>query len=103
MKNSLPIIAKGTNEKGIIEYHLIADPAWDGFDSLVKYLLKHWKAEVSESVDEIYSRRWVLRVSGVPISIYHDSQVGNYFLREDGSDDQSLLEQIEKDLIRRLE
>jgi hypothetical protein len=68
----------------------------------VQYLKKHWQAEVIESSDSIYSRCWMLRSGGIPISVYYDSQIGNYFLREDGSDDQSLLEKIEEDLIRRL-
>ena len=102
MNTSLPSIRKFKNVNGVVEYHIEVDSEWDGFDSFVQYLQKHWQAEVSESVDLVYSRRWVLRVQGVPISVYHDSQIGNYFLREDGSDDQSLLERIEADLIRRL-
>lgn len=51
--------------------------------------------------DNIYSRRWVLRSGEVLITIYHDSQVGNYFVREDGIEEQGLLEQIEGDLIER--
>jgi hypothetical protein len=100
--SSLPIIARSKNASGVTEFHLLADPVWDGFDSLVKYLQKHWNAEVCEAVDNIYSRRWVLRANGVPISVYHDSQIGNYFLREDSIRDESLLENIESDLIRRL-
>jgi hypothetical protein len=96
-----PPIRKFANKDGAIEYHIEVDSAWDGFDSFVQYLQKHWQAEVSESNDVVYSRRWVLRSKGVPISVYHDSQVGNYFLREDGIDDQSLLEKIESDLIQR--
>lgn len=99
---SIPEIAKRKNEKGEIEYRLSSVSDWDGFDSFVQYLQKHWQAEVSESADWAYSRRWVLRSNGVPISVYHDSQIGNYFLREDGSADQSLLERIEADLIQRL-
>lgn len=102
MSNELPPLTKGRNKNGVIEYHFWADPTWDGLDSLVKYLQKYWSGEVIESSDNIYSRRWVLRCNGVPISIYHDSQLGNYFLREDGTDDQSFLEGIEADLVRRL-
>lgn len=102
MKNKIPVITKIINEKGHIEYHVNPVTGWDGFDSLTKYLIKYWHAEIIESADWIYSRRKVLRSGNVFISIYYDSQIGNYFLREDGSDDQSLLEQIEADLIRRL-
>jgi hypothetical protein len=99
---SIPPITKCKNKNGFIEYHLEFDSAWDGFDSFVKYLQKYWRAEVSESIDDVYSRRWVLRSNGVPISVYHDSQIGNYFLREDGDSGQELLEQIEADLVRRM-
>ena len=95
-------VTKFKNKSGAIEYHLDFDSAWDGFDSFVQYLQKHWCAEISESSDGVYSRRWVLRVDGTPVSIYHDSQVGNYFLREDGVFDQRQLEQIEADLMRRM-
>lgn len=77
------------------------DSEWDGFDSFVQYLRKHWHAEIIEANDLVYSRRWVLRSNAVPISVYHDSQIGNYFLREDGFSDQSLLGSIEADLIQR--
>ena len=99
---SIAPITKGLNKGGVIEYHLEFDSAWDGLESFVKYLQKYWEAEVTESIDNIYSRRWVLRVDGVFISVYHDSQIGNYYLREDGADDQLLLEKIEADLIQRM-
>lgn len=102
MTSSIPPITKCKNKDGAVEYHIEADPAWDGLDSLVRYLQKYWQAEVSESSDGVYSRRWVLHASGVPITIYHDSQIGNFFVREDGCNDQSLLEKIEADLTRRL-
>lgn len=102
MSTTLPPIRKCVNKDGAIEYHIEVDSEWDGFDSFVQYLQKYWQVEVSESNDVVYSRRWVLRSNGVPISVYHDSQIGNYFLREDGIDDQSLLEKIETDLIQRL-
>lgn len=99
---SIPPVTKGANKNGVVEYHLEFDSAWDGFDSFVKYLQKYWQAEVTESNDSVYSRRWVLHSNGVPISVCHDSQIGNYFLREDGSADQSLLENIEADLTLRM-
>lgn len=99
---SIPPVLKRVNEDGLIEYHLEYDPVWDGLDSFVKYLKKHWGAEVIESVDEVYSRRWVLRVNGVSISVYHDSQIGNYFVREDGGKGQEILEKIEADLLKRM-
>ncbi|MBN3006463.1 hypothetical protein JW897_22230 [Chromobacterium alkanivorans] len=99
---SMPPVLKGRNDKGEVEYHLEFDPAWDGFDSFVEYLQIYWEAEVSESNDDIYMRRWVLRSHGVPITVRHDGQIGNYFLREDGVFDQGLLEKIEQDLLRRM-
>jgi len=99
---AIPPVTKRTNENGFVEYHLSFDGAWDGLDSFVKYLQKHWNGEVSESVDSIYSRRWVVRSEYVPISIYHDSQLGNFFLREDGVDDLSLLERIAVDVAERM-
>ena len=101
MNQTILPITKFANDKGAIEYHINIDSAWDGLDSFVQYLQKYWQAEISESVDWVYSRRWVLRSNGVPISVYHDGQIGNYFVREDGSTDQTLLEKIEADLIRR--
>jgi hypothetical protein len=99
---SISPITKCTNSNDAVEYHLEFDSEWDGFDSFVSYLQKHWQAEVSESNDDVYSRRWVLRSNGIPISVYHDSQIGNYFMREDGVADQQLLERIEADLVRRM-
>ena len=99
---SIPLVLRATSAKGNIEYHLEFDPVWDGLDSFVEYLKKHWNAEVIEATDGIYSRRWVVRINDIPISIYHDSQMGNYFVREDGCPDQDLLEKIESDLIRRM-
>lgn len=100
--STLPVVSKGVNQDGVMQYHVWADQSWEGFDTLVLYLQKKWNASVTESNDQVYSRRWVLRVSGVPISLYHDSQQGNYFLREDGMQDQTLLEKIESDLRVRL-
>lgn len=93
---------KGKKQKGLMEYDFLADPSWEGFDSLVKYLQKYWQAEINESSDLVYSRRCVLISNGIPISVYHDSQLGNYFLREDGVDDTTLLDDIAKDLERHL-
>lgn len=100
--STLPVVSKGANQDGVMQYHVWADQSWEGFDTLVLYLQKKWNASVTESNDQVYSRRWVLRVNGVPISLYHDSQQGNYFLREDRLQDQTLLEKIENDLRVRL-
>lgn len=97
----LPVITKRINKNGCVEYHVTAIADWDGFDSLIKYLEKYWHAAVIESEDGVYSRRKVLRSGEVSIVVYHDSQIGNYFLREDDPADQSLLEKIEADLVRR--
>lgn len=97
-----PTVTKRKNEKGAVEYHLGFDSAWDGVDSFVTYLQRQWNGEVSEAVDSIYSRRWVVRAAGVSISIYHDSQLGNFFLREDGVDDLALLEEIALDVAERM-
>ena len=50
---------------------------WDNFDSLIKYLIKYWQAQVVESDDKIYSRRSVLRANNVPISLYFDDLLEN--------------------------
>lgn len=93
-------VTKRTSDQQTVEYGVAAVSDWDGFDSLIAYLQKHWAGEVAESVDDIYSRRWVVRVDGVPISVYHDSQIGTYMVREVGVDD--LLERITADLAKRL-
>ena len=102
MMTKLPTVTKGKGKDGLVQYHFWQDQSWGGFDSLVQYLKVHWDAVVAESVDVVYSRRWVLRSRDVSISVYHDSQLGNYFVREDGGADQSLLEAIEADLRKRL-
>jgi hypothetical protein len=102
MSADLPPVRKARNQDGTTEYHIEADAEWDGFDAFVRYLKTYWQAEVGEAEDWVSSRRWVLHVRGVPVSVYHDSRIGNYFLREDDADDQSLLEEIEADLLRRL-
>lgn len=99
---SISPVLKRVNESGFVEYYLEFDPVWDGFDSFVKYLYKHWNAQLVESVDGVYSRRWVLRVMGVCVSVYHDSQLGNHFVREDGGMDEGILEKIEADLLMRM-
>ncbi|UVM50331.1 hypothetical protein LOY38_29110 [Pseudomonas sp. B21-015] len=101
MNNSLPAVTRRKNEKGQVEYHIGFASDWEGFDSLVKYLEKYWHAVPIQKDDNVYSRRWLLRSGGVSIAIYHDSQIGNYFVREDGVNEQALLEQIEADLIER--
>ena len=103
MNSAVPPITRSINANGAVEYHIEADPGWEGFDSLVRYLQAQWGAEVCESSDGVYSRRWVLRAEGVPITVRHDSHLGNFFLREDGSKDQSTLDKIAADLTRRLE
>lgn len=102
MTVKVPPITKDVGKSGCVEYHFSADQTWSGFDSLVKYIMKYWNAVPIESVDNIYSRRWILRSGDVSISVYHDSHAGNYFLREDGKTDQTLLEAIETDLLKRL-
>lgn len=101
-ETAMPLISKTKNQNGVMQYHVWASPSWADFDTLVLYLQKKWNAVVTESEDKVYSRRWVLRVNGVPISLYHDSQQGNSFLREDGVADQSILEKVEADLRSRL-
>jgi hypothetical protein len=102
MNRNLPPVSKGINSNGIVEYQFWADPSWDGFESVIKYLQKYWSGEVAESSDEIYTRRRVVRCQNVFITVRHDSQIGNWFFRQDGNEDQALLEQIESDLIQRL-
>ena len=97
-----PLISRSKNKHGATQFHLNFDSAWDGFDSFVNYLQKHWRADISEQSDSTYSRRWVLRVGNVPVSVYYDSQIGIFFVREDGNHDDSLLERIESDLLRRM-
>lgn len=99
----MQVISKRSNEKGQVEYHVDAISDWEGFDSIVKYLKKYRCAIPLQIDDKVYSRRWVLKSGSVSISIYHDSQIGNYLVREDGINDQSLLEQIEADLINRFQ
>ncbi|MDD0976810.1 hypothetical protein [Pseudomonas fontis] len=100
--SALPAVTRVCNEHGVLEYHVLAVADWDGFESLAKYLEKYWSAVVVERDDNVYSRRWVLRSDDVSVSLYHDSQKGNFFLREDGGLKQDLLERIEADLIGRL-
>lgn len=100
--SDLPPLTKSTNKDGVVEYHFWTDQTWDGFDSIVKYLVKYWNGFVTEESDEIYSRRTVVRVGDVPITVRYDSQMGNYFFREDGVDDHTTLQKIEADLIKRL-
>lgn len=102
MSSDLPPLTKGMNKDGVLEYHFWADQTWDGFDSIVKYLVKYWHGTITEQSDEIYTRRAVVRVGDVPITVRHDSQMGNSFFREDGVEEQSILEKIEADLIARL-
>ncbi len=102
MNKALPAVTKRKNKEGLTEYHIMAVPDWDGFDSLVKYLEKHWCAVPVQKDDNVYSRRWLLRSGDVYITLYHDSQIGNYLVREDGEGDQELLDKIGRDLIDRL-
>ena len=39
--------------------------------------------------------------NGVMLTVYHDSQIGNYLIVENGEDKDNLLGQIEADLIER--
>jgi hypothetical protein len=91
-------VTKSLNESGQTRYHLEYEPAWGGLDSFVAYLVKRWGGSVVESVDNVYSRRWVVRAAGVCISVYHDSQLGNYFVQEDGTANREFLEEVEQDL-----
>lgn len=102
MDKKIPAVVRIINKNKQVEYHITGMYDWDNFDSLIKYLKKYWQASVVESDDKIYSRKSVLRSNNTPISLYFDDLLGIYFLREDGSNDQSLLEEIESDLIRRL-
>ncbi|MBK3479878.1 hypothetical protein JJD66_27735 [Pseudomonas sp. MF6751] len=101
MDESLPIITKRVNSDGMVECHLGFSSDWDGFDSIVKYLKKYWQASPVQTADNIYSRRWVLICNGVMLTVYHDSQIGNYLIVENGEDKDNLLGQIEADLIER--
>jgi hypothetical protein len=102
MSDDLPPITKGTDDAGRVTYYFWADPTWDGFDSLVRYMKKYWNATETETSDGVYSRRWVVIADRTPIAVYHDSQLGNYFQRNDESVDLDLLERIFSDLEARL-
>ncbi|MBR1232046.1 hypothetical protein [Bradyrhizobium sp. AUGA SZCCT0182] len=102
MSDELIPITKGIDDEGKVTYYFWADPSWEGFDSLVHYLQKYWKAIVCESVDSVYSRRWVVVLDSIQISIHHDSQIGNYFQRNGSLANAPLLDEIYADLLERL-
>lgn len=67
-----PGIIRVDDASGNVIYHYLADATWDGFDSLIKYLRKHWSALVWQEGDEIYSRTWLLRVGCEDVEIRFD-------------------------------
>jgi hypothetical protein len=97
---SLTTVTIRINSEGKVECHLGFSSDWDGFDSIVKFLKKYWQASPVQFADNI-SRRWVLICNGVALTVYHDSQIGNYLVVENGEDKDNLLGQIEADLIGR--
>ena len=101
MSNNLTAVTKSKRDNGAIEYHLSYDASWDGFDSLIAYMKKHWGGRPVSTQDDIYSRSWVMDFKGIIIAIRHDSQIGNYFYRDDDSSNDNLLENIENDLNNR--
>lgn len=102
MNSDLPPLTKSLNNDGVTEYHLWVDQTWDGFDSIVRYLVKYWNGQVIEASDEIYTRRAVVRVECAAITVRHDSQMGNSFFEESGDESRATLTQIEVDLMTRL-
>jgi hypothetical protein len=102
MANTGSVVTTRVNENGVTEYHVLAVSDWNGFDTLIQYLKKHWGAVTLEFSDEIYSRRWVLSIKDVRISFYHDSQKGNYFLCEETKESSKIAEDIAADIGRRL-
>ena len=101
MDESLTTVTIRINSEGKFECHLGFSSDWDGFDSIVKYLKKYRQASPVQFADNIYSRRWVLICNGVALTVYHDCQIGNYLVVENGEDKDNLLGQIEADLIER--
>jgi hypothetical protein len=101
MSIELPAITKSIDHDGVVQYHFWADQTWDGFDSLVGYLRKYWNASIVDSVDEVYSRRWMLQLGSTNVTVFHDSQEGNRFRSDNGHQAEVLMNDIEADLLRR--
>lgn len=94
-------VARVMDATGRVTYHFLADPSWEGFESLVDYMKKYWSAIVTQSSDEVYTRTWEIRANGVSIRVRHDSQAGNSFFRASDGDD-TLLDAMYTDLKKRL-
>jgi len=96
--SSRPVVLSRKKDK--LECDVAAIPDWEGFDKIVRFLEKHYDAEVVSRADGPDARRWVLRAMGQIIEVQHDDPWGNTIVSPTPEAD-PIVERIASDLGRR--
>lgn len=98
MNNPIRIIRK-KNEKLKIE--IPAAPSWNGFDEIISFLVKEYRASILERNDGPYWRKWIIEVSQHRMELLYEDQDGNC-LQACDEDSEPIVLQIGQDLEERL-
>ena len=83
-----------------VETHIAGAGGWEDFESIVAYLRKSFDAVVSERMDEVFTRNWILTIGNESVVLRHHEDFGNFFWCED--DETELVARIASELAKRL-
>lgn len=87
---------------GIIEYHITNVESWDDFESLAKFIVKEFSAEIIDKLDGICSRTWKIQIGNEEFVLKHHDDIGNYFYLDRISGNDALMKKIADSLDSKL-
>jgi hypothetical protein len=80
MNDAQQVPVKGLEQSdGTIEYHVLNAETWDDCESLARFIVKEFGAEIIDSLDGICSRTWTFMIGVVRLTLKHHDDIGNYF------------------------
>ncbi len=91
-----------TRQKDRLRCDVHGIPDWEGFEKLVLFLEKNYRAKVLERIDGPDARRWKLQVEGVCLELQHEDPWGNVLVAVDDDAD-GVVRRIGEDLQGRLD
>jgi hypothetical protein len=85
----------------VLEVDIAAIPDWDGYEKLIKFLIKYYKVEVLQRIEGPDAKRCVLKLGNIRFELQHEDPYGNQLVAK-GQGAIDLVREIGHDLARRL-
>jgi hypothetical protein len=100
-KKGIPV--KGSKRpNGTIEYHVTNVEGWDDFESLARFIVKEFSANLVDKLDGICSRTWEFEIDNRRFKLKHHDDIGNYFFSDGSVEGENLMKMIANELNNRL-